>query len=154
MPGATWRGSALLREPVADPLRRPLRQFVLKVHSRCDLACDHCYMYEHADQSWLRRPKTMSLDTVRQTASRIAEHASAHGLRAVRVVIHGGEPLLLGPARLGETLACLRAVIDPVTTLDLRMQTNGVLLSEAFCDVLAEHDVMVGVSLDGDRAAN
>ena len=22
----------------------PFRQFVLKVHSRCDLACDHCYI--------------------------------------------------------------------------------------------------------------
>ncbi|GIF98605.1 FxsB family cyclophane-forming radical SAM/SPASM peptide maturase [Catellatospora citrea] len=139
--------------PVASRLWT-LSQFVLKVHSRCDLACDHCYMYEHADQSWRRRPKAMSLETLRTAAARIAEHATRHGLRGVRVVIHGGEPLLLGPVVLREMLACLRAVIDPVTTLDLRMQTNGVLLSEAFCDVLAEHDVMVGVSLDGDRAAN
>ncbi|GAB4059042.1 FxsB family cyclophane-forming radical SAM/SPASM peptide maturase [Catellatospora paridis] len=131
-----------------------LSQFVLKVHSRCDLACDHCYMYEHADQSWQRRPRAMSPETLRVTAERIAEHAAAHRLHSVRVVIHGGEPLLLGPATLGERLAGLRAAIDPVTKLDLRMQTNGVLLSEAFCEVLAEHDVMVGVSLDGDRAAN
>ena len=34
----------------------PLSQFVLKVHSRCDLACDHCYVYEAADQSWRGRP--------------------------------------------------------------------------------------------------
>ena len=33
----------------------PLRQFVLKVHSRCDLACDHCYVYQSADQSWRGR---------------------------------------------------------------------------------------------------
>ena len=35
----------------------PFREIVLKVHSRCDLACDHCYVYEHADQSWRARPK-------------------------------------------------------------------------------------------------
>ena len=29
-----------------------LSQFVLKVNSRCNLACDHCYVYEAADQSW------------------------------------------------------------------------------------------------------
>ena len=33
----------------------PLSQIVLKIHSRCDLACDHCYAYEAADQSWRGR---------------------------------------------------------------------------------------------------
>ena len=28
----------------------------LKVHSRCDLAYDHCYMYEAADQGWRLQP--------------------------------------------------------------------------------------------------
>ena len=32
------------------------RQFLLKVHSRCNLACDYCYVYQHADQSWRTRP--------------------------------------------------------------------------------------------------
>jgi uncharacterized protein len=27
------------------PLSPALTQFILKVHSRCDLACDHCYVY-------------------------------------------------------------------------------------------------------------
>jgi uncharacterized protein len=34
------------------------------------------------------------------------------------------------------------------------MQTNGILLSEHYCDLLTEFGVRVGVSLDGDRAAN
>jgi uncharacterized protein len=29
----------------------PFREFIVKVHSRCDLACDYCYMYEMADRS-------------------------------------------------------------------------------------------------------
>ena len=35
-------------------------QYVLKVCGRCDLACDHCYVYEHVDQSWRRKPKVMA----------------------------------------------------------------------------------------------
>lgn len=132
----------------------PLSQYVLKVHSRCDLACDHCYIYEHADQSWRTRPKAMSMATVRAAAGRIAEHAVAHRLARVRVVVHGGEPLLLGAEGLGRILSVLRLALDPVTRLELRMQTNGVLLSEEICAVLARYDVRVGVSLDGDRAAN
>ena len=74
----------------------PLDQFVLKVESRCDLACDHCYVYEAADQSWRGRPKGIPDDVLRQTARRIAEHATEHGLDLVEVVLHGGEPLLVG----------------------------------------------------------
>ena len=89
----------------------PLSQFVLKVHSRCDLACDHCYVYEAADQSWRGRPTVIADDVISQTAARIAEHAGAHRLRAVQVVLHGGEPLLAGRARLGRIVAELRSAL-------------------------------------------
>jgi uncharacterized protein len=69
-------------------------------------------------------------------------------------VLHGGEPLLLGPEGLREVLRTLRSVIDPVTRLRLSIHTNGVLLSERLCELFAAYDVRVGVSLDGDRAAN
>jgi uncharacterized protein len=96
----------------------------------------------------------MTPATVRTAAARIAEHATAHHLARVRVVLHGGEPLLLGLAALRETLAELRAAIVPVAGLDLRMQSNGVLLSEDFCDLLMDYGVRVGISLDGDRVGN
>src|SRR5438552_3839460 len=132
----------------------PLSQFVLKVHSRCDLACDHCYVYEHADQSWRGQPIRMSAVTARAAGRRIAEHAGRHGVPEVSVVLHGGEPLLLGPDGLAEILTVLEAEIAPVTQLDLRIQTNGVTLSAAICDLFVRFGVSVGVSLDGDRTAN
>jgi uncharacterized protein len=131
-----------------------VRQFVLKVHELCNLACDHCYVYEHADQTWRDRPATMSAAVVERTAARIAEHAVRHRLPAVGVVLHGGEPLLLGPARLREMLTVLRSVVGAATTLDLRMQTNGIRLDEPMAELLLEFGVRAGVSLDGDRAAN
>ncbi|HTJ66328.1 MAG TPA: FxsB family cyclophane-forming radical SAM/SPASM peptide maturase [Actinospica sp.] len=132
----------------------PFRQFVLKVHSRCDLACDHCYVYEHADQSWRGRPRELDPATAAQVSGRIAQHAAAHRLTEVRVVLHGGEPLLVGPRRMREILAALDAAVSPIARLDLRIHTNAVLLDEDFLDVFAEYGVRIGVSLDGDRAAN
>ncbi|WP_432837591.1 FxsB family cyclophane-forming radical SAM/SPASM peptide maturase [Dactylosporangium sp. CA-092794] len=131
-----------------------LSQYVLKVHSRCDLACDHCYVYEHADQSWRRQPLAMSADVVRAAGRRIAQHATAHRLPAVRIVLHGGEPLLLGPRVMGELLSELRAALGPHVGVDLRMQTNGVRLSPEFCALFGRFDVRVGVSLDGGPDAN
>jgi uncharacterized protein len=132
----------------------PLSQFVLKVASRCDLACDHCYVYESADQSWRGRPLTMSDEVISQAARRIAEHAASHRLSSVQVVLHGGEPLLAGRARLERIATRLRSAVDGVCRLDLRIHTNGVLLDEGFCELFAEHDIRVGISIDGDRAAN
>ena len=132
----------------------PFRQFVLKVATRCDLACDHCYVYEAADTSWRHKPRFMTEEIVRRTAERIAEHATAHRLPAVALVLHGGEPLLLGPTRMRATLTTLRDVIESAgCAVDLRIHTNGVRLTSEYCDLFREHRVRVGVSLDGDRTA-
>jgi uncharacterized protein len=132
----------------------PFRQFVLKVHSRCDLACDHCYVYEHADQSWRGRPAAMTVETMAHVAARIGEHAKSHGLARVHVVLHGGEPLLCGPERLSALIFALHSGLRGTCDLDLRIHTNGVLLDRRFCDLFRTNSVKVGISLDGDRAAN
>ncbi|MBV6702776.1 FxsB family radical SAM/SPASM domain protein [Kitasatospora aureofaciens] len=132
----------------------PFSQFVVKVHSRCDLACDHCYVYEHADTSWRTRPKVIGDEVLAKAAERIGAHAATHRLPAVRVVLHGGEPLLAGPDRLRLVAEALRAALPPGCALDLRIHTNGVLLGRAFCELFAELDIKVGISLDGDKAAN
>ncbi|MEY9839296.1 FxsB family cyclophane-forming radical SAM/SPASM peptide maturase [Streptacidiphilus sp. EB103A] len=132
----------------------PFRQFVVKLHSRCDLACDHCYIYEHADTQWKGRPRAASGDVLPRTAKRIAEHARAHSLDTVHVVLHGGEPLLAGVHLIRLAAEELRRELSGVSALDLRIHTNGVLLDRRFLDLFAEYDIKVGISLDGDRAAN
>lgn len=129
-------------------------QFILKVHGGCNLACDHCYIYEHADQSWRDKPQTMTPAVTEQVGIRIAEHAIAHRLPMVRILIHGGEPLLLGISRMREILSTLHGILANRVALSLHVQTNGVTLSERFCRLFDEYGVQVGISLDGDRSAN
>ena len=130
----------------------PFRQFVLKIHSQCNLACDYCYVYEMADQSWRHQPRLMSKTTVAATLDRIAEHARAHELHAVRLILHGGEPLLAGPAYIERLAAHARQALAPAT-VHLAVQTNGTLLDEPMLAALSRHAIRVGVSLDGDKAA-
>ena len=61
----------------------PFRQFVLKVHSRCDLTCDHCYMYEAVDQGWRKQPMAMSRATAGAVGRAIAEHAGEKDRKSV-----------------------------------------------------------------------
>jgi uncharacterized protein len=131
----------------------PFREFVLKVHSRCNLACDYCYMYEMADQSWLSQPKRMSLAVTEQTAKRIGEHVRAHDLTEIGLVLHGGEPLLAGPDVIAEVLRAVRAAVGEAVTVRAAVQTNGVGLDERFLTLFSQLGIHVGVSLDGDADA-
>ncbi|MEU7527498.1 FxsB family cyclophane-forming radical SAM/SPASM peptide maturase [Saccharothrix sp. NPDC042600] len=131
---------------------RPFRQFVLKVHSRCNLACDYCYVYELADQGWRSRPRAMSAEVVAHTAERVARHVRAHGLPEVEVVLHGGEPLLAGPAALASLVRGFRSAVPAAVRFSV--QTNATLLDRRFLALFAELGVGVGVSLDGGREAH
>lgn len=134
--------------------RHCLRQFIVKVHGRCDLACDYCYVYNSPDQGWRRRPRAMDLATLRWIGKRIAEHAAGHGLDAVEVTLHGGEPLLLGRERLLGMVSELRRLTAGTCELAIGLQTNGVRLDEGFADALVRANVRIGISLDGGREAN
>jgi uncharacterized protein len=127
----------------------PFRQFVLKLHSRCNLACRYCYVYTLADQSWRDQPLRMSRATLVATAERIAEHARDYHLPRVDVVLHGGEPLLAGGEFLAYAITTLRRSVPAGTDVSIRIQTNGLLLTEPTVRDLARAGVRVGVSLDG-----
>ena len=132
----------------------PFREFIVKVHSRCDLSCDYCYMFEMADQSWRGQPKRMSTDTAEMTAKRIGEHARAHGLSDVTLILHGGEPLLAGESLIWSLVEATRKAAGPKVNVGVRIQTNGVGLNDAYLRLFDALDVRVGVSLDGDQEAH
>jgi uncharacterized protein len=125
------------------------REFVLKVHQRCNLACDYCYVYELADQTWRDRPALMSRDTRLAAARRIAEHAERHRLARVGVVLHGGEPLLAGTDRLVRLADEVRAAMPTGCEVTVGMQTNGVMLDESTLARLVRAGISIGVSVDG-----
>lgn len=94
----------------------------------------------------------MSHEVATQAARAIAEHVSKHELQNIVVVFHGGEPLLAGASRIDEYCQIVRSVVPAV--VEFGIQTNGTLLTKDVLDVLAVHDVRIGISLDGDRTAN
>ena len=119
---------------------------LLKVASRCNLDCSYCYVYHMGDESWRTQPKRLAADVQRLVAEELGSLMSEQG-RPFSVVLHGGEPLLLGAARLDSLLTDLRSELG--SACGISIQTNGVLLSTAILDICARHDVPLSVSLDG-----
>lgn len=121
---------------------------LVKLASRCNLACDYCYVYKMGDDAWRRQPKRMSdrvVDALAQQLARLVSHQD----EPLSVVFHGGEPLLMGAERFERTCRTLRAALGDASGLHL--QTNAVLLGDDFIDICARHDVGISISLDGPR---
>jgi uncharacterized protein len=93
----------------------------------------------------------MTPATATMACRRITEHAVAHDLSRIEVVLHGGEPLLGGAAPLAAVAGTLRGLLPAGVRADFVVQTNGVLLTEPVLRELAGAGIRVGVSLDGDR---
>jgi uncharacterized protein len=130
------------------------REFVVKVAGRCDLDCDYCYMFTMGDKNWRDRPTLISDRVVNRVAQSIGAHVNRHRLDDIAVILHGGEPLLLGGARLVGIAATIRAEVPATTRVRVSVQTNGVRLDEPTLTVIREAGIRIAVSLDGDAVAH
>ncbi|HEX8561311.1 MAG TPA: radical SAM protein [Pyrinomonadaceae bacterium] len=132
----------------------PFSTFVVKVASRCNLNCTYCYMYNLQDQTYRSQPKRMDLRVARKMAERIRSHAQAHDSQAVHIILHGGEPMLLGMEYTREWLEVVRRGVGPSLKAFFSMQTNGLLVTDEWIDFLADQKVGVGISYDGPKHAH
>ncbi len=123
----------------------------MKIASRCNLNCSYCYVYNKGDTSWRARPALMSHDTFDAALERIHRHLARSGQRSVSIIFHGGEPTLVRPARFAAMCAKARERLGPLARVELSVQTNGTRLDRTWIDILREHQVTIGVSLDGPK---
>lgn len=130
-----------------------LDTIIIKMAAPCNLACTYCYEYFTGDDSWKKKPKHFTEELASVLGSRIYEHANITGRKSFNIVAHGGEPLLLGPKKLDAVFSAIREnMMDVVANFSL--QTNATLINQDICEVLVKHNVLIGVSIDGDKHHN
>lgn len=103
----------------------------------CNLDCTYCYLPFRADD------RKMSVDIAEAVAATVNDWA----VLAPRfsVIWHGGEPLATGRDHLA-------ALMAPFNGVEHHIQTNATLIDDAWCDFIIEHEIRVGVSIDGTEA--
>jgi uncharacterized protein len=107
---------------------------IMQPTTLCNLDCTYCYLpFRAADR---RMPV--------RVAEAVAESVNAWAELVPRfsVVWHGGEPLAAGREHLAALMAPFRGV-------EHHVQTNATLIDDAWCAFLTEHEVRVGLSIDG-----
>ncbi len=114
--------------------------------STCNLDCHYCYYLDKAVQ-YGGRQAVMSDELLERY---IRQYIEANEVDQVQFCWHGGEPLLLGIDFYRRAMALQRKYANG-KRIDNALQTNGTLVDEAWCDLFAGHNFLVGVSLDGPQ---
>lgn len=114
---------------------------ILQATPWCNLDCSYCYLPNRSDRSVMG-------SEVAQAAVRFLER---EGLNQGRVLVswHSGEPLALPPAYYREVISAIRREQPSDRPFNFNLQTNGVAVSDQYCDLFCEFDVKIGVSIDG-----
>jgi uncharacterized protein len=100
----------------------------------CNLDCAYCYLPHRASD--LRMPVRVA-EAVAATVNAWAEE-----LGRFSVVWHGGEPLAAGREHLASLMARFHGV-------EHHIQTNATLIDDDWCEFFREHQIEVGISVDG-----
>lgn len=128
------------------PQRRlPFSVIAKPTGAACNLDCSYCFflskelLYDHDGQR-------MSGAALR---SYLANYLDAQPDGEVVVAWQGGEPTMRGLAFFREAVRLTEELRRPRQRVTHSLQTNGTLLDEQWCEFLAEHDFLVGLSVDG-----
>lgn len=112
--------------------------------SLCNLRCKYCFYADVAQNRTTACFGLMKPETMGAILANVA--AELQPGDKVHFVFQGGEPTLAGLDFYRTFVAIAGQWQDVQVTYAL--QTNGILLDEAWCEFLKEHNFLVGVSLD------
>jgi uncharacterized protein len=122
----------------------PIGLVVLQSTGFCNIDCAYCYLPDRANSR-----QTMEPSTIAQVARLIFEPSLLK--HEFDVVWHAGEPLTLTPAYYAEAIRIIEAARPSDTAVHYGIQTNGTLINDAWIDLFEQHEITVGISLDGPR---
>ena len=114
--------------------------------SRCNLSCSYCYYLDKADIYGGREP----VMTEQMLETLVREYIRANDVPEVTFNWHGGEPLILGMDFYRKALSFEKKYGEG-KKINNTIQTNGILLDDAWAHFFRENDFLVGISIDGPR---
>lgn len=126
---------------------------IFKISERCNLKCDYCYFFFSGDDSWKLHPAVAGPDVVQALGHFCQRAAEDYGLKKIRIIFHGGEPLLMRRPKFLAMCNTLRSY-ETTFTFSFGLQTNAVLVNEEWIQLFSEQKIGIGVSLDGPEDIN
>ncbi|TCV30535.1 anaerobic sulfatase-maturating enzyme [Vibrio crassostreae] len=120
------------------------------IGAKCNLDCQYCY-YLSKEELLADRLGACEQMNEESLEAYIKQYFAAHNAPQVNFSWQGGEPTMLGLDYF-RTVVRLQKKYCPKDVEVLNdLQTNGTLLNDEWCQFLAKHQFLVGISIDGDE---
>ena len=116
--------------------------------SKCNIDCQYCF-YLHKEEL-LEQPKEVSMDDATLEAF-IKSYIESQDGDEIVFSWQGGEPTLLGIDYYRKVVELQRKYQPEGVRIANDLQTNGILLNDEWCEFLAQHNFLVGLSIDGPQ---
>lgn len=120
------------------------RLLVLQSTPFCNIDCTYCYLPHRSSR------KALPLDRAAQLFPRLLRLPTIRG--HVSVVWHAGEPMARPIGYYEGLLGIVREATPPGLAVTQAFQTNGTLITPAWCRFIRANGIGMGVSLDGPQA--
>lgn len=127
---------------------RSLIHIMLKPASgSCNLRCRYCFYADETEKREVGNYGMMS----RETMTSIVKKTLAEVTHQATIAFQGGEPMLAGIDFFRDLLECVKQNNVNGCRVEYALQTNGTLLNDEWCQMFAQNNFLIGVSLDGTR---
>ncbi|OUO96010.1 radical SAM/SPASM domain-containing protein [Rubneribacter badeniensis] len=113
----------------------------------CNMRCRYCFYDDEVAARDVACYGIMSEDVLRAVLARVLDYATDE----CTIAFQGGEPTLAGLPFFRRLIELERELNVHGASISHALQTNGYALDDAWASFFAEHDFLVGVSIDGDR---
>ena len=114
--------------------------------SLCNMRCRYCfYREERQDEN---SGRFLPEETLRAVFEKLLFGVSG----PCRIVYQGGEPTLCGLDYFRTAVRLAKAYAAPDATVEHAIQTNGLLIDDAWAEFFAQEHFLVGISLDGPQS--
>ena len=131
-----------------DPPTQPFHLLAKPTGAACNLDCTYCFFLSK-DSLYPGSTPRMS-DAVLE--SFIRQRLAGPDEAEINLAWQGGEPTLMGLDFYRRAVDLAKKHARPGQRVLHTIQTNGVLLDDAWCQFFREHGFLVGLSLDGPEA--
>lgn len=125
----------------------PLTILVKPSSSNCNLRCKYCFYHSVAGIREVPSYGLMSLDMLEIIVKKSLEFADG----ICTFAFQGGEPTLVGLDFFKHLVSLQKKYNSKNVKVNNAIQTNGILINDAWAEFLAENNFLVGLSLDGPK---
>jgi uncharacterized protein len=134
--------------PAAGSAPRITSLLIKPASAVCNLDCTYCFYLDRALDPYADLPqRTMTLDTLERLVDTYLFYSYPNSTFAFQ----GGEPTLVGLPFYEKLVEWQKRYGRDGQNVSNAIQTNGILITEAWCQLFREYNWLIGLSLDGPQ---